>query len=94
MLDPVAQGMRTTAVIETASGGRFVASSEKLLSPAQRASLRAGEQAVRGGSVKAHAEVNGVRAAQAAGQRPIAVGASRPICPECQSFLSGMGIRF
>lgn len=91
VLDPIAQSRRTTAVVETAQGGRYVASSEPSLSVAQRGALRSGETAASGSG---HAEVTAVRAARAAGERPVEVAASRPICPACQAVLRSWGVRF
>ncbi len=88
-LDPIAQSMRTTAVVDTAEGGRFVASSENSLSRGQQAAMQAGETAATG---PGHAEMTAVRAAEAAGQTPVAVGASRPICEECMAQLRDRGI--
>lgn len=88
---PIAQNMRTTAVAATKEGGRFVASSQNTLSKSQRAVLNAGETAVRGAG---HAEVTAVRGAQAAGQTPVSVGASRKVCSNCSQFLKENGVKF
>ncbi|WP_437734434.1 RHS repeat-associated core domain-containing protein [Sorangium sp. So ce1335] len=84
VLDSRAARARTTAVTETAEGTRVVSSSERRLTPAQRATLRPGEvEAVGIG----HAEITGVNAARQMGLTPTGVGASRPICPECAMAL-------
>ena len=91
VLDPIAQARRTTAVVETAQGGRFVASSENRLSPAQRAALGPGETAA---TEPGHAEVTAFNAAEAAGQTPVRVGASRPVCEACQRELTARGVDY
>ena len=91
ILDPIAQARRTTAVVETASGRQFVASSRSTLSPAQRAALRSSETAARG---QGHAEVTAVRAAQQAGETPVSVAASRSVCPACEILLRAWRVRF
>jgi RHS repeat-associated protein len=90
-LDPIAQSMRTTAVVQTADGATFVGSSQKLLSPAQRALLQPGEVAAQGAG---HAEMTAVRAAEAAGQTPVAVGVSRTPCAACAAELAKKGIKY
>lgn len=75
-----AQRTRTTAVTETNEGVRVISSSERRLTPAQRAQLGANE--VEGVGV-GHAEVTGVNAARKIGLTPTGTAASRPICPSC-----------
>jgi hypothetical protein len=89
VLDPRAARARTTAVTETAEGTRVVSSSQRRLTPAQRAALGPGE--VEGVGV-GHAEVTGVNAAREMGLTPTGAAASRPICPECATFLEGQGV--
>lgn len=89
--DPIAQNRRITAVVETAEGVQFVASSDNRLSPAQRAMLEPGETAATG---PGHAEITAVNAAEAAGQTPVRVGASRPVCETCQSQLTARGVDY
>lgn len=89
VLDARAAGARTTAVTETAEGTRVVSSSEKRLTPAQRATLKPGEVE---GTGAGHAEVTGVNAARKMGLTPTGAGASRPICPTCAKFLTDEGL--
>ncbi|WP_423682129.1 RHS repeat domain-containing protein [Undibacterium sp. WLHG33] len=84
VLDPRAQRARTTAVTETEEGVRVVSSSERRLSPAQRALLKSNE--VEGVGV-GHAEVTGVNAARQMGLTPTGTAASRPICSGCANTL-------
>ena len=88
-LNSRAQRSRTTAVIETKEGVRVVSSSERRLTPAQRAQLGANEVE---GIGLGHAEVTGVNAARAMGLTPTGVAASRPICPSCVNSLRELGI--
>ena len=89
VLDPRAQRARTTAVTETQEGVRVISSSERRLTPAQRAQLGANE--VEGVGV-GHAEVTGVNAARGMGLTPTGTAASRPICPSCAGTLREQGI--
>ncbi|WP_437727730.1 RHS repeat-associated core domain-containing protein [Sorangium sp. So ce861] len=89
VLDSRAARARTTAVTETTEGTRVVSSSERRLTPAQRAALRPGE--VEGVGI-GHAEVTGINAARQMGLTPTGVGASRPICPECATSLEQQGV--
>ena len=89
VLDPRAQRVRTTAVTETQEGIRVVSSSERRLTPAQRAQLGANE--VEGVGV-GHAEVTGINAARGMGLTPTGTSASRPICPGCASSLREQGV--
>jgi hypothetical protein len=83
-LHPVAQRMRTTAVLET-SGGRVVAGGGPDLTPAQRALLGPGESAAR--LPGAHAEVTALTHAQQAGVTPQAMAVTRTICPQCAAAI-------
>jgi hypothetical protein len=89
ILDPRAQRARTTAVTETQEGVRIVSSSERRLTPAQRAQLGASE--VEGIGV-GHAEVTGINAAREMGLTPTATAASRPICTSCAGTLREQNI--
>jgi RHS repeat-associated protein len=89
VLDPRAQRARTTAVTETQEGVRVVSSSERRLTPAQRAQLGANEVE---GVGAGHAEVTGVNAARNMGLTPTGTAASRPICSSCAGTLSEQGI--
>jgi RHS repeat-associated protein len=90
-LDPVVQKMRTTAVVATVEGIDIVASSQKLLAPAQRNSLKALERAAAG---TGHAEITAVNTAIEMGLTPIGVGASRSICPTCKMMLDAVGVAY
>lgn len=89
VLDPRAQRARTTAVTETKEGIRVISSSERRLTPAQRAQL--GKNEIEGVGV-GHAEVTGVNAARGAGLTPTGTAASRPICTNCAGFLKDQGV--
>ena len=79
-------------VLEDASGMRYVVigTSEPngYLRPAVRAALHSGELIATGTS---HAEQNIVNWATANGYRVIAVGAGRPVCPECAKVIENAG---
>ncbi len=87
-LDPIAQEMRTTAVLET-SAGRIVASGARDLTPAQRALLGPGEVAAK--LPGAHAEVTALDEAAKLGVAPESLAVTRPICPECAAFIEDTG---
>ena len=89
VLDPRAQRTRTTAVTETKEGIDVISSSERRLTPAQRARL--GKNEIEGVGV-GHAEVTGVNAARNAGLTPTGTAASRPICSDCANFLKNQGV--
>ncbi|MBU3922105.1 MAG: RHS repeat-associated core domain-containing protein, partial [Alphaproteobacteria bacterium] len=89
ILDPIAQKMRTTATATTASGRTFVASSENLLSPAQRSALTLDEQAASG---IGHAEMTAINAAEEAGETVVGVAASRQFCPACEAEIKKRGL--
>jgi RHS repeat-associated protein len=80
VLDPRAQNARTTAVTETKEGVRVVSSSERRLTPAQRAMLKSDEVE---GVGQGHAETTGINAAKDMRLNPTGTAASRPICPSC-----------
>lgn len=88
-LDPIAQSMRTTAVLET-NGGRIAAGGARDLTPAQRASA-----AARGVNTAAapgvHAEQTVLQAASKAGFKPDALAVSRPMCSACQAAVKASG---
>ena len=85
VLDPRAERARTTAVTETREGIRVVSSSERRLTPAQRATLGVNE--IEGVGV-GHAEITGVHAARKLGLTPTGTAASRPICVNCATSLA------
>ena len=87
-LHPVAQRMRTTAVLET-SGGRVVAGGGPDLTPAQRALLGPREVAAR--LPGAHAEVTALTHARQAGLTPQAMAVTRAICPQCAAAIEAGG---
>jgi len=87
-MHPIAQRMRTTAVLET-SGGRVVAGGGPDLTPAQRALLGPGEAAAR--LPGAHAEVTALTQAQQAGVTPQAMAVTRTICPQCAAVIEASG---
>jgi hypothetical protein len=89
VLDSRAQRARTTAVTETKEGTRVVSSSERRLTPAQRAQLNANEVE---GVGAGHAEVTGVNAARDMGLTPTGTAASRPICANCSRTLAEEGV--
>jgi RHS repeat-associated protein len=90
VLDATAAARRTTAVVRTSEGGTFVASSETRLTVAQRAALSDIETAAAGAG---HAEMTAIAAARAAGETPVAVGASRAVCLRCGTQLMREGVR-
>jgi RHS repeat-associated protein len=90
LLDPRAARSRTTAVTETKEGTRIVSSSNRRLTPAQRAALRKGEVE---GVGPGHAERKGVSAAKKMGLTPTGTAASRPICPECAAAVKAENVR-
>lgn len=89
ILDSRAQRARTTAVTETREKIRVVSSSERRLTPGQRAQLGANE--VEGVGL-GHAEVTGINSARQMGLTPTGTAASRPICPSCSNSLRDFGI--
>jgi hypothetical protein len=89
ILDPRAQRARTTAVTETQEGVRIISSSERRLTPAQRAQLGANE--VEGVGV-GHAELTGINAAKQMGLTPTGSAASRPICSGCAASMAKDGV--
>lgn len=90
VLDAVAAKQRTTAVLRT-SGKDIVAGGARDLTPAQRLVLNQGETAAK--LPGAHAEVTALKAAEAAGLHPKAIGVTRRICPECQQAIEASGGR-
>jgi RHS repeat-associated protein len=76
----------------TAEGRRetWVASSERVLRPAQRMLLRAGERAISG---VGHAEQTIVNAARQTGATVEEIAASRPICSICANAIRSIGAR-
>jgi RHS repeat-associated protein len=90
VLDSIAQNQRTTAILRT-EGGNIVAGGVRDLTPAQRASLEAGEIAAR--LRGAHAEVTALAHARAAGLAPEALATIRPICSACAAVIEANGGR-
>ena len=94
VLDPIAQEMRTTAVLET-TGGKIVAGGGRDLGPAQRALVGPGEVAAK--LPGAHAEVTAIRQAQQLNVSPQSlqiygrVDGTRPICPNCAETIRATG---
>ena len=93
-LSPTTQRYTTTAALRvTQADGTssvLVASSERVLRPAQRALLGAGEIAVAGSG---HAEITALNTANAIGAVTDAVAVSRPVCLSCAQTLTAAGVR-
>jgi RHS repeat-associated protein len=89
VLDPIAQGRRTTAVLETTDGSRIVAGGARDLTPAQRAALVEGEIAAK--MPGAHAEVTALEHAIANGLTPSELAVTRSICPDCAAKIEAAG---
>ncbi len=87
-LDEVAQGMRTTAVLET-HAGRIVASGGRDLDPVQRAMLNQGEFDAM--LPRTHAEITALEYASKNGMRPQALAVTRKICPDCVTAIERSG---
>ncbi len=87
-LDTTAQGMRTTAVLDT-SAGRVVASGGRDLTPGQRALLQAGEMYNVAPGV--HAEVTAITGARQIGAQLRAIGTTRDFCPFCIDYIEQSG---
>ena len=87
------QRRTTIAAARVATNGStetWIASSERVLRPAQRALLRAGERAISGAG---HAEATIINAAQRLGATVEEIAASRPICPSCAQLIREVGAR-
>lgn len=89
VLDPIAQNMRTTAVLRTSTGD-IVASGGRDLSGAQITALRAGEMAANP-MPGTHAEVTAITSALNSGSTPQTIGVSRAICSSCASYIQSTG---
>ena len=90
VLDPIAQRMRTTSVLETKEGSRIVGAGAKAdLSPAQRAILQPGEvpSKLRG----AHAEITVLEHAAENNLTPSLLEVSRKICADCAARIEQLG---
>jgi RHS repeat-associated protein len=87
-LVPIAQNMRTTAVLQT-NLGRIVAGGGVDLTAAQRAMLAANEVAA--ALPGAHAEITALEAASASGAVPRVLAATRAICPACAAAIEASG---
>ncbi len=88
VLDPIAQEMRTTAVLET-NIGRIIAGGARDLAPAQRALIREGEIATQAPGI--HAEITALQAATKLGAIPRQIAVSRAICPQCAAAIEAIG---
>lgn len=89
VLDPIAQSMRTTAVLRTATGD-IVAGGGRDLTGAQIESLLPGESAANP-MPGAHAEVTAITQALNSGSSPQILGTSRAICASCQAYIQSQG---
>jgi hypothetical protein len=87
-LDPFAQSLRTTAVLDT-SAGRIVAGGGVDLTAAQRGLLEVGE--LYNMAPGLHAEVTAILGGQQIGARLQAIGTTRDLCPSCIDFIEGSG---
>jgi hypothetical protein len=99
--DKFAMNNRTIAVLETAEGKKFIATSSRSeLTGKQKSLLQEGEEAVTNvGHVDGngkfsfdHAEVAAIKDALNKGYTPTGVAASRPICATCEKFITEQGI--
>ncbi len=88
-LHPIARVQRTTAILETSSGTRIVASGGRDLTPAQRALLGPRDVAAR--LAGAHAELTALEHAAQNGFVPTQLTASRPFCQECIEAIEAAG---
>jgi hypothetical protein len=90
VLDGVAQGMRTTAVLET-DIGRIVAGGGPDLTPLQRAVLVRGEIPAK--APRVHAEITALDKAAIIGATPSKLAVTRAICPRCAAVIESRGGR-
>lgn len=90
VLDKIAQGRRTTAVLET-DAGRIIAGGSRDLNPAQKAALGPGEIPAK--APKLHAEVTALNKAASMGATPSELHVTRTICPECAAMIESLGGR-
>lgn len=95
VLDPIAQGKRTTSVISALdSDGNLVnvvSASGRGLSKSQVAMLEDGEFVAPSLGRGSHAEMNALAYIQEQGWTPIAGGASRNVCMSCAGGLADSG---
>jgi RHS repeat-associated protein len=94
ILDPIAQEMRTTAVIQARTpSGELVdvvsGGAQRDLSPAQRAALKPGEVAAK--LPGADAEMTGLHHITGEGWEPVAGDLSRDACPICRYWIEESG---
>jgi RHS repeat-associated protein len=87
-LDPIAQGVRTTAVLET-NAGRIIAGGARDLTPLQRALVGPGEIAAQAPGV--HAELTALGQAAKMGASPLEMAVTRAICPSCAAAIEASG---
>jgi hypothetical protein len=91
-LDPVGQGMRTTAVLSTAEGTTLVGGGQRDLDPEQRFIARSlGLVDVRLSGQ--HAEITVLQAAKSMGVTPMDLAVTRPICDACADYIRSTGGR-
>jgi hypothetical protein len=88
VLDPIAQEMRTTAVLQT-DKGRIIAGGTRDLSPAQRNSL--GTDEIAGQAPGVHAEITALGTAARLQATPQELAVTRAICPECAAAITASG---
>jgi hypothetical protein len=89
ILDPIAEGQRTTAVLTTDGPNVVGAGAEQDLTPRQRGMLEPGE--VPAASPGDHAEVTTLREADTRGLTPSELEASRDICDRCKAEIEARG---
>jgi hypothetical protein len=89
VLDPIAQDMRTTAVMSTREGIDVLAGGGEDLSPAQRALANENDLLAR--LPGEHAEITALDAAAKQGLTPAQMAVSRPICSICQMVIRARG---
>lgn len=90
-LDPIAQEMRTTAIVRTSDGTQIVGGGARDLTRAQISVLQESEVAAK--LPGAHAEMTVLNSAHQAGLRPAEIVVTRPICPDCQIVIEVLGGR-
>jgi RHS repeat-associated protein len=91
VLDPIAQGKRTTSLLRTDAGDIVAGGAKRDLTPAQRAALKQGETSAKAPGV--HAELTALGKAKAMGAKPESLVVTRPICANCASGIEDSGGR-
>jgi hypothetical protein len=89
ILDPIAEGQRTTAVLTTDGPNVVGAGAEQDLTPRQRGMLEPGE--VPAASPGDHAEITALKEADARGLTPSELEASRDFCDGCRAEIQARG---